>query len=71
MCPPREIHQRTELEVGAQANFEIGQNGGNFAQHAVRRFDRSAAGKTVLVTDVRPPVILYHTFSYLRDCILD
>ena len=37
----------------------------------MRRFVRCAAGKKDSPADIRPPIILYHTFSYLRDCIAD
>ena len=38
MCSKEEIHQRDEVEVGAQSNFEMRSDGSLFSQHAVRRF---------------------------------
>ena len=74
MCPPDEIYQRSEVENGAKANFESkpgGPDRDNFAYLAVKRFDRRAAGKIAEAKDIRPPVLLYHTLCYLRDCIVD
>ena len=72
MCPPDEIYQRSEVEVGAKNNFEVRQDGKGFEDLAVKRFARSAAGlKEAEAKAVRPPLILYYTLSYLRDCIID
>lgn len=53
------------------ANFEQRSDGSLFEVHAVGRFERRAAGKISDIKNVRPPIILYNTFSYLRDCVLD
>lgn len=43
-----------------------------FKNLAVKRFERSAADKEVnLPQNIRPPVILRHVLSFLRDCIAD
>ena len=72
MCPDEEIERRSEVEMGAISNFEQNQAMLNFPSLAVRRYDRSAANKQMSdPKGVRPPVILYLTVSYLRDCIAD
>ena len=71
MCSKEEIYNRSEVEVGAQANFEMKNDRSMFQQLAVKRFGRSAAGKEDNPANIRPPIILYWTFSYLRDCIAD
>lgn len=45
MCPPDEIYQRSEVEIGAMSNFESTAQGTHFDKFAVKRFDRRAAGK--------------------------
>ena len=71
MCSNEEIYDRSEVELSAQSNFEMKNDGSMFNQLAVKRFARSAAGKKDNPANIRPPIILYWTFSYLRDCIAD
>ena len=71
MCPPQEIYDRTHKEHGAKSNFEQKPDGSLFEELAVKRFKRCAAGNVDNPAELRPPIILYHSFSYLRDCIMD
>ena len=38
----------------------------------VKKYVRSSADKNFDNPDeIRPPIVIYNTFSYIRDCILD
>jgi hypothetical protein len=54
------------------SNFEFDQRKQQIELLAVTRFRRSDAGKNMSDPEIlRPPIILFWTMVYLRDCIVD
>lgn len=52
--------------------LERDENGQNFEQLGIKPYNRSAADKKMnRVEDIRPPIVLYKTVEYLRECIAD
>jgi hypothetical protein len=68
MCDPEQLN-----DVSRQAShFERDLSGGQYETLAVKRFQRSDAGKEMNNPDnIRPPVVLNLTMKYLREVLVD
>lgn len=72
MCPDNEIFQRGEVENSSIDGFEMDPNSDKFVNLAIKKYSRSAADKVMSDPQmIRPPVVLYKTVEYLRECIAD
>jgi len=68
MCPNRDIEDADR----ARSPFEKDQQGQRFEQLAIKKFGRPAADVNVNQPSLlRPPIVLYVTMKYMRDCLAD
>jgi len=83
MSHPRDIKQRTDENslniferINTQSKNALSSLNINPATSAeklcIKHYERSSADKNFDNPDeIRPPIVIYNTFSYIRDCILD
>jgi hypothetical protein len=72
MCPEEEVYNRCHVESGVLSPFEQNAVGEHLTDLLVKRFSRSAADKEKKIpSQIRPPIIIFHTIEYLRECIAD
>ena len=72
MCSGEEIKNRTQIETGSVSNFEQSHNGELSKELCIKIYQRSAADKEKKIPALlRPPIVIYHTIEYLRECVAD
>ena len=72
MCPEEEVHNRVYVESGVLSPFEQNSVGELACELLVKRFSRSAADKEKKIPlQIRPPIVIFHTIEYLRECVAD
>ena len=68
MCPDEFI----ELSRNDSRPLERDRQGQRFEQLAIKKYGRPAADVDVNVPSLlRPPIVLYVTMKYMRDCLAD
>ena len=71
MCPQSDLDD-ADRRKGADY-FEKDRQGQRFEQLAIKKFHRSDAGSDRVNQPslLRPPIVLYVTMKYMRDCLAD